>query len=443
MTQKQNLIRGGSWAVAGAVLLALLGLGVNALLARLLQASELGTYFLLVSLIGLTATLAQGGVLQVLLRKVALSTNAKGKWNAGLNLKSATLYVVIGFCGVSFLLILFFDHWFRLFSTLDVSSDLLLLPVLFWLLAVSFQGVVTETFRGLHDIRHAVLFGGIWVNLVLISILIFLFNTDAEIILTEFLYVLAGVNTLVVIAGMLLLTSKMSSSVNEGIPGQLKSLSHESMPLLYSGLLAIVIIQGDLWLVGLYLGSEEAALYGAATRLAILAGMSLNLVNAVLPPHIAKLHASGKHAELVRLLQNAATFAGLPAIVMTIVAVIWGRDVLGYLYGSEFSAAEPILSFLALGYFFHVMLGSGGLVLMLTGRGKILLKISIFTSLWLIFSGLIVAPFGGWAIAAAAASALIIQKIAMWKWVKSELGISTHASFNRDFWQVITLAFRR
>ena len=61
---KQKLVRGGAWALTGKILAALSGLGVNALLARLLTPEEMGVYFLTLSLVTIASLFAQMGMTQ-------------------------------------------------------------------------------------------------------------------------------------------------------------------------------------------------------------------------------------------------------------------------------------------------------------------------------------------------------------------------------------------
>ncbi|HEB68386.1 MAG TPA: hypothetical protein ENI88_02065 [Desulfobulbus sp.] len=49
--------------------------------------------------------------------------------------------------------------------------------------------------------------------------------------------------------------------------------------------------KSDLWILGAYASEQEIAIYGAAVRLVMLAAMSLAMVNMVVPPIIASMHA--------------------------------------------------------------------------------------------------------------------------------------------------------
>lgn len=435
------MLRGGGWAVGGAFLLSLLGLGINALLARLLATGDLGIYFLLISFAALSATVAQAGVLQVLLRRVALSPKVNGKIGVAQTLWSVCLYVGLGFTLVGTLILASFGHWTEVLVPDKPYLSALALLFAAWVAVLAYQGVVSETFRGLHDIRNAVVFGGVLTNTVFIVMLAGWYAGGYRPALSEVIARIVAISFLGMLLGLLLLSRRIVAQEKGGHIARMKSLYRESAPLLFSSLLAIVLAQSDLWLVGFYLGSEDTALYGAAVRLAILIGMPLNVLNAVLPPYIAQLYAAGKHGELERILRSSAGLAGIPAAILTLIAVFAGGDLLALLYGEHFRQAAPVLGILCIGHFTHVALGSGGLVMALTGHGKALLATTLLSSAVLILGGMVAAPYGVAGIALAAACALILQKISMWLWIKSELGISTHARINRNTFKVFQSAY--
>ena len=70
---RNRLLSGGVWATGGKAAAAASAVGVNALLARLLRPEELGAYFLTLSLVSITATIAGLGLSRTVVRLVAES----------------------------------------------------------------------------------------------------------------------------------------------------------------------------------------------------------------------------------------------------------------------------------------------------------------------------------------------------------------------------------
>lgn len=442
-TIKNRLLRSGKWALGGTLLSSVLGLGINALLARLLTISDLGIYFLLIGFVALSTTLAQAGILHVLLRRVALSPFVGLLRDAAQDIKCVCVYVGIGLVIVCTLVFISFGYWLDVFVQQVPRLDSLVFLVILWTVILAYQGVVTESFRGLHDVRAAILFGGIIANTLLITALSILFIKTSAISLIHVVILIICTASLSLILGLTLLSKRVISTQRSVKISHLESLGREAAPLLLSGLLMVVLTQGDLWLVGLYLGNEDAAIYGAAVKLAILSGMPLNLVNAVLPPYIAQLHATRQYAELGKILRVSAAFASIPALMMAGIAILAGDQVLGHLYGENFRQAAPLFAILCAGQLIHVLLGSGGLVLMLTGNGKTLMVITLMSSLLLVAGGMAAASFGAIGIALAAATALVFQKVVMWKWIRSNLGITTHAKFDEGMWRIFGTLLKR
>lgn len=442
---KDRLLRGGKWALGGTLLSSILGLTINALLARLLSVADLGLYFLLVSFVALSATLAQAGVLSILLRRIALSPVIGSHRGAVENIKSTSVYVGIGLLVVSFIVLIAFDYWLNIFAPATSRLGTLVFLIILWIGVFTYQGVVTESFRGLNDIRNAILFGGAVSNTLLITAFGLLLVEDNTVSLVYVIVLVVCAASLSLVLGFVFLSRQIVRADHSAFVSiqQLKSMGREAIPLLVSGLLMIVLSQGDLWLVGLYLDNEDVALYGAAIKLAILTGMPLNLINAVLPPYIAQLHATRQYAELGKILRVSAAFASIPALMMAGIAILAGDQVLGHLYGENFRQAAPLFAILCVGQLIHVLLGSGGLVLMLTGNGKTLMVITLMSSLLLVAGGMAAASFGAIGIALAAATALVFQKVVMWKWIRSNLGITTHAKFDEGMWRIFGTLLKR
>lgn len=433
---RTHLLRGGIWALGGVVLSLMLGVGINALLARLLSAKNLGLYFLLVSFVSLSATLAQAGSLQVLLRRIALSPIAGGKHDAAKDIQATCLYIGSGLTVVGILIWIFYGFLVDKYMPENNILPSAQILIFVWIAAMAYQGVVTESFRGLHDIRNAVFFGGIISNTVLVIALATLFLMGHAPSLPDVVSLVVGLSLTSVAFGMFLLSRRIHRNAHDGYIRYLKSLHQEATPLLLVTLLAVVLAQGDLWVLGLYRGAEDVALYAVAAKLAILAGMPLNLLNAVLPPIIAQLHAKTNPVELEKILRGSASIASIPAMLVALIAVFAGSDILGYLYGDHFRQAAPVLSVLCIGHLIHVLFGSGGLVLILTGRGKALMLITLSTTVLLIAGCTVASAYGITGVATAAACALVLQKIIMWKWIKSQMGISIQARFGKDMFRI-------
>ena len=108
-------------------------------------------------------------------------------------------------------------------------------------------------------------------------------------------------------------------------------------------------------------------------------------------------------------------------LLFVIVCLFW-------LYGD--ADAEPVLIALAIGKLVNICTGMRGYILMLTGLGRLLMKVTIFGGILnIIFCIVGVVHFGILGVAIGAASASILQCIFEMVAVRRQIGLWTHLSF--------------
>jgi Na+-driven multidrug efflux pump len=151
---RHRLLSGGSWAFGGKMLVALTGLISSALLARLLTPQALGTYFLAYSILSVGTALADLGLARSVVRLVAegmgLSHFGRVRCVIGVVLGVGTL----GALGVGLAYLLFGDDLAKAVFNAPALAAITGL-VAGWIMVVTLQGLVGETFRGFHDVRLA------------------------------------------------------------------------------------------------------------------------------------------------------------------------------------------------------------------------------------------------------------------------------------------------
>ncbi|MDQ6955156.1 MAG: oligosaccharide flippase family protein, partial [Mariprofundaceae bacterium] len=169
---KEKLLKGGAWAFAGKVATAFTALAVNALLARLLVPEDIGAYFLILSLVSVTAIVAQLGLTQTIVRLVAESLATSRPARARLAVRLAVRLTALGALLMAGLLAFGGGAWLadHFFHSQIMSKVMGLAAV--WVVINTFQQLIAEVYRGFHDIRLATIFGGLVTGLL--AMLIFL-----------------------------------------------------------------------------------------------------------------------------------------------------------------------------------------------------------------------------------------------------------------------------
>ena len=154
---KQKLFADGLWVVGLKILSFPVGLVLVALLTRMLSAEEMGTYFLVYSLVEFLVLFSLLGMERSVVRIVsqALALKLPGRaWQAIRNvlrvgILSATLIALLLLLGVG----QFVSE--KIFNS-ELMKELIYYPAL-WVILMSLQRLISESFRGLHDTRFATL----------------------------------------------------------------------------------------------------------------------------------------------------------------------------------------------------------------------------------------------------------------------------------------------
>lgn len=432
---KRRLLSGGAWALGGRIATAFLALATNALLARLLSPAELGAYFLAYSVVLLGTQFGALGLNRSVVRFVAegVGTGRSGRARRAVWLTLG--FGSLGAVGVGLILLVFGDVLGeRVFHSPALAAVSGLMAG--WAIVLIFQLLLSEIFRGFHDVRLATVFGGSLMGLGLVMgglmfsgvLLMQVIQGGATLATVMLLAIGSGVASILLASWAL--KRKMSSlpaghSGNAALP--VGELLQVSWPLLVTEVLAFVSLQADLWIVGAFLPQEEVALYGAALRLVVLVGMAFMIVNAVLPSTIAEMYAQGRLNSLERTLRITATLAGIPAFLVLLGFILGGGPIMGFVFGEHYREAALILTLLSLGALTNVWTGCCGQAMMLTGFQRARMNITILTTFLTVAAMLLVVRgYGTTGVAATAAAGLAFQNVVMLLYAKKRIGIWTH-----------------
>lgn len=428
---KRRLLAGGFWVVAGKLVTAGSRLLATALLARLLTQEALGAFGLAFSFATAGAMVAQLGLQQAVVRLIAESMGTERPGRARAAIRLVFRYCTLGnglvaapllMGGGSFLAL-------RLWDSPALAASMV--GIVVWIVAWSYQVLVSETFRGLQDLRSATIFGGVisWALAALSLGSLWLAGRAATFDQVILIIVGSTVVSLVFAAVALRRRVRALPAGEHLARGELASLA---FPMWINVLTAYALTQADLWILGAFIGKEDVAVYFSAMQLVALVSMSLMLVNLVVPPFIADLYARGERRRLERILRNTAALAGIPALLVLLAFVFFGGPILGLVYGPAFSRGATVLALLSLGKLVNVWTGSCGVTMGMTGHHTALMTITIVTS-GITVGGclLVVGSFGMPGVAAVVCGGTILQNLAMWLETRRRAGIWTHLSIPR------------
>ena len=148
---------------------------------------------------------------------------------------------------------------------------------------------------------------------------------------------------------------------------RLGDLFRYSWPLYLSGLLMLAFSALDNLVLGFFTGPEKVAYYEAASRTALLVGLPLMAVNAIIPPMFAHMHQKGRLKELEGLAQSSTRWMYYASLPLALFMAALAPDILG-LFGTGFGEGRWALQVLIIAQLFNVACGSVGFLLAMSGH---------------------------------------------------------------------------
>lgn len=430
---RRKIAIGGVWAFLGRIGSVLLVVAVNGLASRLLSRDEMGAYFICMSFVAILSILTQMGlnhsIVKLLASEMALDHAAKAK----AHILAAFKLVLLLSLGIVFLFssTLTKDFIYRFFSSNLLKNELGWVSL--WAALYSFQTLLAEIWRGLQKIDHATVFGGLstqFFTLAFLGILIFLDHSTH----LHGVVLISICSIFISILLSLLLMLPLLAEFGKVRLTSTRDLIGFSWPFLFTSITLFMLSQADLWLVGFLSPEAEVAYYGAAVRITLLTTMPLAIVNSVIPPFLAERHTIGDKQGMETILRSSALIAFLPALLLFVIYWFFGSQLLELIFGGGYGQGSPIMLILTGGYLVHILAGSPGFTLMMTGNQKPMMIITIIaaTSMLLVgyLAGKAIGPSG---VAWGSFFGLTLQTIGMWTFTKLRLGIWTHPKFSRIF----------
>ena len=315
----------------------------------------------------------------------------------------------------------------RLFHAPSLAAITGLVAV--WIVVMVMQMILAETFRGFHDIHLATLFKDLLMAIVMTVGLGLLWFLRGEATLPAIVLLATGSGLVSVSLAGWVLRRRLVAITSRDPKDQtvFNEVLSAAWPLLISNLTLFALGQVGLWVMGAARPQGEVALYGAAERAVTLVLMPLVVVDAVVSPIIAEKYAQGSREELERTLRSTAAIAAVPAFMALVGFIFLGGPLLGLVYGDYYRRGAAALALLCVGQFVTVWAGSCKFTLIMTGHQKVLMLISVLSSIVAVAAALgTVGRFGILGVAASSSMGIIIQTVLMLAAVKYMTGMWTH-----------------
>jgi len=186
--------------------------------------------------------------------------------------------------------------------------------------------------------------------------------------------------------------------------------------------------QTDIVILGLFVDADDVGIYRVAVQASGFVAFGLQAVNMIAAPQFARLHALG---EMERLQAVVTTTARAILALTALVAaglVLFGRPVIGFAFGSEYTAGYAAIVLLAAGQICNAAFGSVAFLLNMTGHERTTLRAMAFAVAMNVGLNVVLIPlFGLEGAAAATATTLALWNFLLWRAVRRHLGIDSTA----------------
>jgi O-antigen/teichoic acid export membrane protein len=425
---KRRFLRGSAWQLSGKVITTVLGLLINALIARLLAPSEVGAFFTVFTMVAIGSTLAQLGLDRALVRLVSASIATGDPGKARRVIEKTFLVGGVAAVVLAVVLLLGLGSWLAT-NVLDAPLVVAVIPIAAgWLVATALRSLVVETFRGMQRFNMATLFDVLLVDVLVASIVsaLWLLHTDPT--LEQIVTVFTAVSGVVLLVGAALLFGRVRELPSGGVAPS-REIVAIAWPLLITNVATYLLGTGiDVLVLGAFRAQREVAVYAAASRLMFLVVTPFLVFQGVVAPIVAELAAKGRMRQLERTLRAVATLAGIPAFVALMLFLVFGGSIMGFLYGPFYRQGATMLFVLCLGRLVAVYTGSCAVTLMMTGHQRAVMYITVGFGIASLGAGIALAgPFGGVGIAVATATFASLQNLTTMYTAKRLVGVRTQA----------------
>ena len=421
------LLSGGAWVVSGRTSSAIAVITGNAIVARLLSSSEVGAYFLILSMVSLASVVSQLGLPMAMVQTLATAIGLGQPQRARALVSKVFLWGTMGALVMGAIVLALGPYLaMRVFrsSLIEEVIDLVALMVVLSAL----QQLLVETFRGFSDLRYAAIFSGAASNVFSAVLFAMLWWREGHSDLRQVLIVSTVAGFSSVALASLLLRSKWRSLGKGSSPVATSELLRIAIPVLVTNLALMAFGQTDLLILGAFRSQQEVAIFATAAKTASLVAIPSLMANGVVSPMVAEFYSQRRTAELEQVLRATATLAALPALMLLAAFIIFPSTLLGWVYGNFYQAGAGVLVVLSVGDCINVLAGSCGIVLIMTGHQKTLMAITIMTgAVTTLLSLLVASLYGARGVALASAAGLITQNVAMWWASRLRTGMWTHA----------------
>ncbi|MDI5934351.1 flippase [Halomonas kalidii] len=422
---RSQLVRGGLGSVVLKLTYLAFSFGTSVLLARILGPSSFGVYAYAMALVGLLLVPAQVGTPLLLVKEVARLESAgrfgelRGLLRSGMQaviLASSVVVIVIATImamGASVILPVTLEE-FPLLHTLALVPILALIS--YW--AAAMRGLRRVVLAQLPEqlVRPGLFF-------TFVGVLMWVepthFSASKALALSIAASMTAGLVAIAIFRIVLPAYARWTPPIYNR-----RRWTFEAWPLTLLAGVQVINSQVDMLLLGALADSESAGSYRVAVQGSLLVAFGLDIANMAIAPHLSRLYHAKEFGRLQRLTTMAARFTLSAALPVALVFILFGRDILGLVFGDPYRVAYVPLAILCIAQLINAGAGSVGTLLNMSGYARETVRAVSFATAINFFLGLVLIPrIGAEGAAVATASSVVFWNIYLLRKVRFQLNI--------------------
>jgi O-antigen/teichoic acid export membrane protein len=213
--------------------------------------------------------------------------------------------------------------------------------------------IAVGTIRGLENTRYKTLTQDLFYPFARIVLLVGLLSLGFGLFAAAVAYVVAAVLTFVVAHIMLHRLCSLVGPVETNV----RELVVFSAPLIVATILSRLLTWTDTLMLGYFRSSAAVGLYSAAYPLANSLVLLFGAFGFMYLPMISRFDAADERGEINRLFQLTTKWIVVGTFPAFLALAVFPADVLGIVFGAEYTPAALVLTILTVGFFSHAATG--------------------------------------------------------------------------------------
>ena len=171
--------------------------------------------------------------------------------------------------------------------------------------------------------------------------------------------------------------------------------------------------------------TAEVGIYQVAWKLIMFNKFFKNSITSTAAPKLSELHAKGATAELKHVAKKTTMLLGYTVLPFLIAMVIFGKPLLGGLYGREFIAGYNAFIFLGVAQMITAVLGHVGMFMNMTGKQNLYMWIVIMAAVMnIVLNALWIPTYGITGAAAANVVSVLFTHLVATAYIKRNFGFT-------------------